>query len=114
MKLVFSLKQPPEHRQAQPERFDRIPNPNRSNWDISVAIFIRKDPQICAALPIMAIGHGNMPLGRLIAAQQPHSINQSRQRPRRKGPARIANQKDLIARLIAARQSAIDLLNLEI
>ena len=75
MKLVFSLKQPPEHRQAQPERFDRIPNPNRSNWDISVAIFICKNPQVCAALPIMTIGHGNMPLGRLIAAQQPHSIN---------------------------------------
>ena len=34
VKPVFALEQPPEARQAQPKRFDRVPNPNRRDGDI--------------------------------------------------------------------------------
>ena len=114
VKLVFSLKQPPEPRQAQPKRLDRIPYPNRRDGNAQVAIVFRKGPQTCSAVPIMAIGQGHVTLGGLITPEQPDAIDQSRQRACRKGSARVANQKNLIARLIAARQSAVDLLNLQI
>ena len=34
VKLVFSLKNPPEPPRALPKRFDRVPNPDRRNWNI--------------------------------------------------------------------------------
>jgi len=55
-----------------------------------------------------------MTLGGLIAPQHPDSIDQYRQRASRKGTARVANQKNLIARLVSAHQCAVDLLNLQI
>ena len=77
VKLVFSLKNPPEPPRARPKRFDRVPNPNPRDWNIQVAIFFCKGPQIYAAVPIIAIGHGNMTLGGLIAPQQPNSIDRA-------------------------------------
>ena len=75
VKLIFSLKNPPEPLRALPKRFDRVPNPNPRDWNIQVAIFFRKGPQTRAAISIMTIGQRHVTLGGLFAPEQPDAID---------------------------------------